>query len=396
MPTPRLIISGYIGDSDPMLEAMGINEEHTSASMVRDWLEQHKTANEIEVEIRSNGGSVTQGFMIYDLLVTSRKRVTTIGFNVKSIATVIFMAGSVRKMAENGEFLIHNPWIDPASLGPSNADMLQKVADDMRQEEDRLFNFYTSKLNINDKEGKDLKKLMDKDSNMPITDVLDWGFATEILSAQNAYASSGIKVFAYSDSILKTIKENSMENKEAKNALAEVKAFIKDIFKANKLIKNASVTLEDGTTKIYYDGELAVDTAVFSDEAMTTPAPDGDHKTDNGDIITVANGKVTAITQVQADETAALKEQITTLTNEKNKLVEDAKTKDAEIATLKSNIEAISKKIDEFEPAHISVEPEDKNKVTIQAFSKNKKEDEESPFDGFKINAAKRYGQKTK
>ena len=56
-------------------------------------------------------------------------------------------------------------------------------------------------------------------------------------------------------------------------------------------IKLASAKLVDGTL-IYFDGTLAQDTLVFSDEAMTVPAVDGDYELENGDAIKVAGGKV--------------------------------------------------------------------------------------------------------
>ena len=56
-------------------------------------------------------------------------------------------------------------------------------------------------------------------------------------------------------------------------------------------IKLASANLVDGTP-IYFDGTLAQDTLVFSDEAMTVPAVDGDYELENGDAIKVAGGKV--------------------------------------------------------------------------------------------------------
>lgn len=57
-------------------------------------------------------------------------------------------------------------------------------------------------------------------------------------------------------------------------------------------IKLASAKLVDGTL-IYFDGTLAVDTLVFSDDIMTIPAADGDYDLENGDAITVVAGKVT-------------------------------------------------------------------------------------------------------
>ena len=58
--------------------------------------------------------------------------------------------------------------------------------------------------------------------------------------------------------------------------------------------KFASATAADGTV-LYYDGDLAAGTPVFSDEAMTTPAPDGDYTMTDGSTITVASGSVSDV-----------------------------------------------------------------------------------------------------
>lgn len=59
--------------------------------------------------------------------------------------------------------------------------------------------------------------------------------------------------------------------------------------------KFEAVVLKDGTT-IYLDGPAAAGTKAYADEAMTTPAPDGDHVLEDGTTITVASGEITAAT----------------------------------------------------------------------------------------------------
>lgn len=60
-----------------------------------------------------------------------------------------------------------------------------------------------------------------------------------------------------------------------------------------KEVKLGSAYLVDGTTEVYWEGDmLEVGGAVFLDEAMTQPAPDGIHMIENGDVIKVTDGKV--------------------------------------------------------------------------------------------------------
>lgn len=63
-------------------------------------------------------------------------------------------------------------------------------------------------------------------------------------------------------------------------------------------------TLEGGDI-IYFDGTLAVDTAVFTDEALETPVADGDFILENGDAFVVVGGVVTEYTPTVADEAPA-------------------------------------------------------------------------------------------
>ena len=101
------------------------------------------------------------------------------------------------------------------------------------------------------------------------------------------------------------IKDQSFWNEKVKND--EVKGFSVEILadlelslknkeqKMENEIKLSSAVLEDGTTTVYYDGDLAVDAMVWMDEAMTQPAPDAEHKLADGTIVVTVGGKVTEV-----------------------------------------------------------------------------------------------------
>lgn len=92
--------------------------------------------------------------------------------------------------------------------------------------------------------------------------------------------------------------KDKVKSDEVKGFSVEILADLELALKNNekqmkKQIKLGSALLQDGTTTIYWDGEsLAVGVAVFVDEAMTQPAPDGIHMTQDGDTIRVTEGKV--------------------------------------------------------------------------------------------------------
>lgn len=82
----------------------------------------------------------------------------------------------------------------------------------------------------------------------------------------------------------------------------ELKKLVKEYFnlteKAAVNAKFAEATLEDGTTKIYWDGDLGVGTRVFllDAEGNQIPAPEGSHTTEDGtNVILGAEGEVLEI-----------------------------------------------------------------------------------------------------
>ncbi len=59
--TAKLLIEGCIAEKGTFLEGMGIDDCVFSAVDCREFLEANADADTIEVEIRSNGGSIMEG-----------------------------------------------------------------------------------------------------------------------------------------------------------------------------------------------------------------------------------------------------------------------------------------------------------------------------------------------
>jgi hypothetical protein len=85
--------------------------------------------------------------------------------------------------------------------------------------------------------------------------------------------------------------------------LADLELSLKNKENNMKKLKFASATLQDGTV-VYYDGELAVGTAVFLDEALTEKAPDADHVAEDGTIVVTVDGIITEIRPIEAGNLA--------------------------------------------------------------------------------------------
>lgn len=137
-------------------------------------------ADEISVHINSNGGSVSEGLAIYNVLKNHKAKVVTYcdGFAC-SAASVIFMAGDERVMNSASLLMIHNAW----TYGEGNAAELRKQADDLDIITQASVNAYMSKVSISIEE---VKSLMDNETWITAEDAVKYGFATGIYEEEKA------------------------------------------------------------------------------------------------------------------------------------------------------------------------------------------------------------------
>ena len=349
----KLNIDGNIGEADPLLQAMGVEDLSVSSQMVAKFLQENEDADAIEVEIRSNGGSVSHGFDIYDQLKSSGKKIITKGYRVNSIASVIFLAGDERYLSKNAEFVIHNPWLDAQSLqGMSlTADTLKEISDDVRQSEEKIFKFYSKVLKLNDSEKLKLKDLMDKDTDIGSELALSMGFAHGLIEDYKKKYKKNATKAAYTDLILAKYKSNNTNQME--NVNEQISGLEKSINKLmnffKRAIKNAIATLEDGTT-VYFEGDtLEIGKQVWLDEEMSTPAPDGEHTLNDGTMIMVADGVVIDVKPVieteEEKEIEIEKEEMAIVDEEKAALISENETLKNEVEVLKSTHASLEEQI---------------------------------------------------
>jgi ATP-dependent Clp endopeptidase proteolytic subunit ClpP len=298
-----------------------------SLTTVKTAYDANSDCDEIIVHIHSNGGSVHEGFAIHDFLVNTGKKVTTVVEGLCcSIATVIFMAGSERKLTENSRFLIHNPW----GGAEGNAAEFRKYANELEGEQKRILNFYKQQTGASTKV---LQAYMNEEKLMEPSLALELKFSTAIIDTVKAMAMYRDK----SHNQFINNKNNMDKNKK------EVSGFMKLVNGLKALAesfaegaKAAVKKLADEAGDVYFDGELAEGTAVFEDDAMTTPCADGDYQFDDGTEITVVGGLVTEVLE-DTDEQQTndsktiedLKNQLAALTAEKLELENSMKESEA-------------------------------------------------------------------
>jgi ATP-dependent Clp protease protease subunit len=338
--TATFKIYGDIGE--PMMDLIFFGAEDTTtvnANAIAEFIDANQDADEFVIRINSRGGDVQEGWAIYDLLTTSGKKITTIGEGkIYSIATVVFLAGSTRKMMKNADGLIHNPFIPPYTLADQyESGDLAAIAESLKQEEQKILDLYIEKTG---QTAEKLAEYMKDETQLSADDMLSLGFATEIVEP--------VKAFAYIK--LKTIKNMTTEN-DKKTFMdrfdAAVKAFSR--LTGNADPKNMEFTDTSGNKfKIEKEtGEPAV-----GDVA----APDGTFVMENGNTIVITGGKIESITPAkQANpELDAANAKIAELTAELNTLkgakatadqaIVDFKAKETEITNLVTELREIKNK----------------------------------------------------
>lgn len=259
------------------------------------------------VHIHSPGGDVTEGFAIYDHLLSFGAKVETrIEGLCASIATIIAMAGDVRKMTENSTFFIHNPW----TMTEGDANELQAVADQLKTVENRIATFYSRKT----KKSKEyMQQLMNRAEDITPEEAYKLGFITQIVKPVMALASYR----ANNQTNIDQIMSNFLTKMEAK-----LKAILNQ---QEEEVKNLETYLEDGTEIEIMGNSIEVGAPVVI-SATEEPAPDATHTLADGTQIVTVAGVITEVipaaaveapsAEALAAENAELKASIEALTSE--------------------------------------------------------------------------------
>ncbi len=244
--------------------------------------------DELIIHIHSRGGDVTEGFAIYDYLRSLNKPVTTIIDGLcASIATIIALAGDVRKIQPNSEFYIHNPW---GYTGGDYANV-QRYADELKRAEERILNFYITHTGA---DADILRSLMTNQTTLSAEQALQLGFANQIISRPRAYA-------------MLTLNQNSNQLKNNKmNKALKLAQSIVNRLQGRHPVQNLSLMLDTGEP-VFTDSEgplPAVGDTLYLGEDNTAPiATAGSYVlTDGATLETDENGIILSV--VPADNAA--------------------------------------------------------------------------------------------
>ena len=137
----------------------------------------------ITVRINSPGGSVFDGYAIFNALKARAANVTTrIEGLAASMASVIALAGSKVTAAANSIVMIHNPW----SGVSGDSEDLRKMADLLDKLTGQLVGIYSAKTGLPE---ADVRAAMDAETWFTGAEAKEWGLVDEVTDEIQVAAS---------------------------------------------------------------------------------------------------------------------------------------------------------------------------------------------------------------
>ena len=349
---------------------IGTDKGELSADYVRSEISkaQSQGSKEIKLIINSRGGSVYEGFSIYNDLQDAGLKITAYihGF-CGSIATLIASAASYVEMSETAQYMIHN-----ASGGAQGtANEIKSTAEALSQIDTILAQNYSKKTN---KSIEDIMAMMDKTTYMTPQQAKELGFVDAVRMPIAAYGKFNDKIKM----------DTNFKNKIA----SAFKAIEEALTGAEPT--NFVEPLADGMTILYGDGELEVGKPVYINAEMTETAPEGEHALAAGKIIIVdAAGVIVEIREIEVEVVSEATNKVKELTAQVESLTAEITALKEEKTTIETASAAFKAKMDKEFKALKSLVETAETKVVNAAAAKS--EVKKSPFDIVAENIKKQY-----
>jgi ATP-dependent Clp protease protease subunit len=286
--------------------------------------------NTIQLHINCNGGSVIEGWSIYDKIRASGKEVTTIvEGKAASMATVLMMcAPKERRYATpSSRFLVHNPWISPCEIGDSaTADELAQASQFLKQEQEKILALYVERCGC---DAEEMQALMNENKWIDATKAQELGLIGSVLAHVSAKS---------------TLNNNIMKKTFVEKLMARIE---QAILGAQALTINTA----DGS-------EIEVDRENGEPQVGDAATPDGEHTLPDGRVIVIDGGVITEIREPQAEEETQEEEPQAKAAEEvaEGNEVEELKQR---IAELEAENEELKKQLEEAKGNEKSEEDEE-------------------------------------
>lgn len=214
-------------------------------------LRSHKSVTAINLSIHSPGGSVLDGFAMYNALKSHPAKVHGhVEGIAASAASFILMASDTITMPEDAFIMIHNAW----GVGEGDAEELRSVAAVMDKLQDSIVNIYEKRTG---KDPQDLRDMMADETWMNAVDALDHGFIDTITAALGVAAKAG--------AFNKHFKSMPVDAEQTVESIETVRDFERYLRDSGGLSKRVANALSSRAKVLFQSDSGADDGATMSD-----------------------------------------------------------------------------------------------------------------------------------
>lgn len=240
----------------------------------------------IDLRLNCRGGSVSEGWAIYDKLRDSGKEIAvTVEGICASMATVLLLSAprGKRTAMPNAELLIHDPYIPEYTLADAyRAEDLRAIADSLEADTNKLLDLYVERTGADRAE---LQAIMDEDKRMSVSEAKRLGFIDEIKVPSTAKESNNSNFKNMKEKV--TVGKGWLDRILAKAGYAKME----DVPE----VVNMELSTADGAT-------LTIEREEGDPQVGDAASPDGEHVMPDGSTIVVAGGVITEIRPAEEEK----------------------------------------------------------------------------------------------
>ena len=179
----------------------------------------------LEIEINSPGGSVLDGYRVYNSLMQMRSRgvkvIATVNNLAASMGSVILMAADTVRIVENGRIMIH----EASQTVSGDSEDHARAAKNLEEISQEISEIYAKRTGSTPEE---MREMMKKETWMGAKESVERKFADEIVKFDNARSNMSIlaKLFPNNDQVAQIeaqLIENESIRAELTTALDQIK-----------------------------------------------------------------------------------------------------------------------------------------------------------------------------
>lgn len=286
------------------------------------------------------GGNVVEGYGIYNYLRSLAAKGVQVEARIEglcaSIAVLVALAADTVLMSDAAMLMVHKPTADGCNL---NADQMRDAANLLDKIQSQLVGRYVARTGMS---ADTANQLINRTTWMGADEAIGFGFVSGKLHEDPIAVPTGaegvLNYFPTTNPAPTMAITPAEETRLVDRFINAAKEFFAPKNEVVAPVVNAATSFpatddSGAAITLYADGtELAVDAAVFTDEALSIAAADGNYTLEDGREITVLAGAVsemeatdvaeapaptnTAATDALTAEVAELKNQLATATNQ--------------------------------------------------------------------------------